>query len=111
MTKDNLNKIICAVNDRKPSECTEIGHVRAEIDNIDQVIITLLGKRFEYVREVVKYKERTAEGVVANGRREQVLRERRALAIENGLDPDVIEKMYADLVQYFIDEEMKIMNL
>lgn len=111
MTQETLQQIVSAANDRQPSECTEIGHVRAEIDSIDQAIITLLGKRFEYVKEVVKYKERTADGVVANGRREQVLRERRALAVENGLDPDVIEKMYADLVQYFISEEMKIMNL
>lgn len=111
MTQETLQQIVSAANDRQPSECKEIGHVRAEIDRIDQAIITLLGKRFEYVREVVKYKERTAEGVVANGRREQVLLERRALAVENGLDPDVIEKMYADLVQYFISEEMKIMNL
>jgi isochorismate pyruvate lyase len=36
-----------------------------------------------------------------------MLQQRRVWAEEEGLDADVIEKMYQDLVNHFIDEEMK----
>jgi isochorismate pyruvate lyase len=36
-----------------------------------------------------------------------MLQQRRVWAEEVGLSADAIEKMYRDLVSYFIDEEMK----
>jgi len=35
------------------------------------------------------------------------IQQRRAWAKEEGLNADAIEKMYQDLVNHFIDEEMK----
>ena len=35
-----------------------------------------------------------------------MLQMRRQWADEEGLDPDVVEKLYRDLVKYFISEEM-----
>ncbi len=84
--------------------------MRNEIDNIDRVVVDLLSQRFEYVKEVVKYKENTPESILASDRRKAVLECRRQWAMENGLDPDVIEEIYIRLIQYFIDEEMKIKN-
>lgn len=99
------------VTTRQPSECTNISEVRNEIDNIDRAILELLANRFEYVKEVVKYKAKTAESIVATDRRDAVLKERRQWASELGLDPDVIEGIYSSLIQYFINEEKKIINL
>jgi len=99
------------VNNKKASECKNITEVRNEIDNIDKAIIELLGKRFDYVKEVVKYKDKTSSSIEASDRRNAVLRERRVLAENAGLNPDVIEKLYADLIEYFIEEEKKIINL
>lgn len=99
------------INDRLPSECTSIAEVRHEIDNIDKVIVRLLGERFGYVKEVVKYKEKTADSIEASGRRNEALADRRKWAAEAGLDPDVIEELYDRLIRYFIEEEKKIMNL
>lgn len=100
-----------SVTNRKPSECKNIAEVRDEIDNIDNVIVTLLSERFQYVKEVVKYKEKTADGIEASDRKKAVLEKRRQWAQERGLDPNVIEEIYAKLIQYFISEEKKIMNL
>lgn len=98
-------------NKRKlPQECTNITEVRTEIDNIDADIIKLLSARFEYVREVVKYKEKTASGIEASDRRAAVINSRRKWAEEAGLNPDVIESIYNTLIEYFIVEEKKIMN-
>lgn len=99
------------VTNKKPSECTNITEVRNEIDNIDKVIVTLLSERFQYVKEVVKYKANTPDSIVASDRRNAVLAQRRQWAQELGLDPDVIEEIYTRLIQYFISEEMKIKNL
>lgn len=94
-----------------PHECVNIDEVRNEIDAVDYEILKLFGLRFKYVKEVVKYKEKTAESIVANDRREAVIAKRREWALENELDPDVIEKMYRELIQHFINEEMKIVKI
>ncbi len=85
--------------------------VRHEIDLIDREIVQLLSTRSSYVHEVVKYKDKTHEGIEADKRRTDVLRTRRQWAEEAGLDPDVIEEIYVRLVQYFIDEEKKLVSL
>ncbi|MDD5375845.1 hypothetical protein [Acidithiobacillus sp.] len=36
-----------------------------------------------------------------------MLQQRRLWAQEQGLSPDAIEKLYSDLVNHFIEEEMK----
>lgn len=96
---------------RQPQECTDITQVRDEIDRIDSDIIQLLSTRFGYVREVVKYKENTHQGIEANDRRAAVINSRRQWAQEAGISPDVIEGIYNTLIDYFIQEEKKLMQL
>ncbi len=92
-----------------PEECRTIEDVRAEIDNLDQQIISLLGKRFLYVKEIVRFKSNSEE-IKAVERFDAVIRSRRELAIRNNLSPDIIEKMYRLLIGYFIEEEHNILN-
>lgn len=99
------------ITTKRPTECTNIHEVRTEIDNIDHTIIRLLSHRFEYVKEVVKYKDSTPSSIEASARRTAVIESRRQWAEENGLSPDVIEDMYNTLIQYFISEEMKIKKI
>ena len=67
----------------------------------------LLGRRFQYVKKIVKFKDKNEESIVARERREAVIRSRRKLAVENGLDPDVVEQLYRNLISHFIEEELK----
>lgn len=91
---------------KQPEECSDIQDIRAEIDRIDRQIIAAVGQRFEYVKAASKFK--TSEtSVKAPERLKSMLRERRNWAQEQGLNPDVIEKLYQDLVDYFIAEELK----
>ncbi len=96
------------INEKTPQDCTCIEDVRHEIDNIDKVIIRLLSQRFEYVKEVVKYKSNDSASIEASDRRREMLSHRRQWAEENGLSADVIEHIYDTLVAYFIEEEKKI---
>lgn len=93
-----------------PHECSDITELRNEIDSIDRKIVSLLSTRFGYVREVVKYKENTDIGIEASERRAEVITSRRQWAEENGLNPDVIENIYNALIDYFIEEEKRLLQ-
>ena len=92
-------------NNVEPENCTGMEDIRVEIDKMDRDIIAILGKRFEYVKSAAKFK--TSEtSVRAPERFKSMLEQRRTWASSEGLSPDAIEKMYRDLVNHFIKEEM-----
>lgn len=95
---------------KKPKDCFTIDEIRKEIDAIDEQIIGLLGERFQYVKEIVRFKK-DEEDVLARRRYEEVIDIRRNWAIEEGLNPDVIEKVYHMLMQYFIEEQKRILKI
>ncbi|MDP4202074.1 MAG: chorismate mutase [Bacteroidota bacterium] len=92
-----------------PSECASKEDIRSQIDAIDREIITLFSQRFQYVKEIVKFKT-DAAGVVAEDRRNEVIRVRGEWAQELGLDKEAFEQVYAILIEYFIKEEMKLLK-
>jgi isochorismate pyruvate lyase len=90
---------------REAIDCKDMSEIRTEIDALDRTIVHLIGRRYNYVKAAAKFK--TSEtSVKAPERFKSMLVERREWAIEEGLNPDAIEKMYSDLVKHFITEEM-----
>lgn len=94
------------INPLQPAECEGMEDIRREIDALDHAVIKLLGKRFQYVLAASKFKT-SATSVRAPERFKAMLAIRREWAEAEGLSPDAIEKMYSDLVNHFIAEEMK----
>jgi len=90
----------------EPEACSGMEDIRREIDCIDRVVISQLGKRFKYVLAASKFKTNETS-VRAPDRFKSMLEKRREWAQAEGLNPDAIEKLYADLVNHFIEEEMK----
>ena len=91
---------------KSPDECANIHEVREEIDIIDREVIEALSKRFQYVIAAARFK--TSEASVRSPERFQaMLQQRREWAQESGLNPDVVENIYRDLVNYYIEEELK----
>ena len=91
---------------KNPDECANIQEVREEIDIIDREVIDALSKRFQYVIAAARFK--TSEASVRSPDRfEAMLQQRREWAQESGLNPDVVENVYRDLVNYYIEEELK----
>lgn len=89
-----------------PDQCESMAEIRAAIDAIDRQVIGLLGQRFAYVKAAARFK--TSEtSVRAPERVQSLLQQRRVWAEEEGLDPDLIETLYQNLVDHFIAEEMK----
>jgi isochorismate pyruvate lyase len=91
---------------KNPDECANIHEVREEIDIIDREVIDALSKRFQYVIAAARFKTSEAS-VRAPDRFQAMLEQRREWALESGLNPDVVEKLYRDLVNHFIEEELK----
>jgi isochorismate pyruvate lyase len=94
------------LNQIQPANCAGMEDIRREIDALDQAVITLLGKRFQYVLAASKFKT-SAASVQASERFASMLVARRDWATEAGPSPDAIEKMFRDLVTHFIAEEMR----
>jgi isochorismate pyruvate lyase len=90
---------------KTPEQCENIAEIRAEIDRIDHDIVTALGERLKYVRAASQFKTSEAS-VRAVERVRNLLEQRRAWALEEGLDPEVVEKMYRDLLSFFIEAEL-----
>lgn len=88
-----------------PEDCASLAEIRAEIDRIDQGIIAAIGKRRHYVLAAAKFKT-SATTVAAPERFAAMLQTRRQWAEQEGLNPDVIEKLYRDLVNHFTAEEL-----
>ncbi len=95
---------------KKAVDCSNIEEIREQIDLIDNKIIEAIALRFEFVKEVVKYKKPNADSIKALDRYNLVIAKRREWAQEKGLDADVIEKVYKTLIDYFIAQEMKIIT-
>jgi isochorismate pyruvate lyase len=91
-----------------PENCENIQEIRGVIDNIDKEIIRLIGQRLNYVKEIVKFKNKDRNSIVAKERYDEVIENRRMLAVENGLNPDLIENIYKSLIAHFINKEIEI---
>jgi isochorismate pyruvate lyase len=94
---------------KKPQDCKNIAEIRESIDDIDKQIIELIGKRYQYVKEIVKFKKNQVD-VEAKPRYEEVLKIRREWAQNEGLSADVVESMYKTMIQYFIEEQMRLLQ-
>ena len=93
-----------------PNECTNIEEIRNSIDVIDEEILKLLGERYKFVKEIIKFKEPTKDSIIAKKRYKEVIAKRREWAERVGLSPDIIEEIYKILINYFIKEELTIIN-
>jgi len=89
---------------KAPDDCQSLREVRTEIDRIDREILALLGRRAGYVHAAARFKE-SEQAVEAPDRQADVFRTRRDWAVEEDLDPDFVERLYRELIAYFIERE------
>lgn len=82
-------------------ECANLAEVRDNIDRLDRRIVPLLAERSDYVRQAARFKQ-TKAAVVDIDRIEQIILKVRHLAIEEGADPDLIERIYRSMIDAFI---------
>ena len=94
---------------KQPGDCTSKEEIRKEIDKIDREIIHLFAKRYEYVHEIVRFKE-DEEGIIAQERKDQVIIQRGRWARNLGLDAETFENIYRILIDSNIRKELEILK-
>jgi len=80
--------------------------IRHEIDSIDAEIIDLLSKRSYLVTEAGKTKKAKNE-VRDKDRVEQVIGKIKLKARKAGMDPNIAESIYRNIINCFVQKEMK----
>jgi isochorismate pyruvate lyase len=80
--------------------------VRARIDAIDEQIVRLLAARQILVKEAAQYKT-DQQAVRAPDRRVAMMVRRRELAIQEGVSPEVVRRVYEAMIDAFIDLELQ----
>jgi isochorismate pyruvate lyase len=80
--------------------CASLDEVRSNIDRIDKTIVPLLAERAAYVAEAAKFKS-SQSTVVDVSRVERIIARVRAMAEENGADPDLIERLYRGMIETY----------
>lgn len=79
---------------------------RDKIDQIDVALIELIASRQFYVDQAMRHKQ-TVEDVQSPHRVKEVIEKVRALAVQYAVDPDMVERLYHDMIQHFIQRELK----
>lgn len=88
------------------STCNSLAEVRQQIDQIDQALIELIAARQHYVDQAVQFKSSRAE-VPAPQRVEQVIAQVRQHAVHYAADAELVEKLYRQMIQHFIERELQ----
>ena len=89
--------------------CNTLDEVRVNIDRIDSAIISLIAERGEYVAQAAAFKK-SEDGVRDTSRVEKVIQKVRDKATTLGADPDMVEKIYRQMIASFIQKEMAEFN-
>ncbi|AXY58676.1 chorismate mutase [Acinetobacter sp. WCHAc010052] len=90
----------------KKEKCESLEQVRAHIDAIDRELIELLSARQFYVDQAVRFKK-TVDDVQSPERVQQVIDKVRQQATEQNLSPELVEKIYREMIQHFIQRELR----
>jgi len=86
-------------------DCATLEEVRSSIDQVDREIVALLAARRHYALQAARFKK-AADGVKDPRREEQVVANVRALAEQDGIEPDLVETLYRDMIAGFVRVEL-----
>lgn len=90
-------------------QCNSLDEVRENIDRIDDEIIKLIAERGNYVAQASAFKK-DEKDVKAPKRVEAVIAKVKNKAIIYGVDPDLAEVLYKEMISHFINMELNEFN-
>lgn len=88
-------------------QCSSLDEVRENIDHLDREIVRLLCERAHFVYQAARFKGKKSEVVVPE-RIEAIIAKVRHNTLEDGSDPDLMERIYRAMIDAFIWHETKV---
>jgi isochorismate pyruvate lyase len=85
----------------------QLAAVRVAVDEVDEQIVALIGRRERLIRIAGTLKADSAE-VRAPGRVERVLEHVKATAEQKEVDTDIVEQTYRAMIEAFIKLELDV---
>lgn len=89
-----------------PADCQSMTDVRAGVDHVDRQIVALLQRRFGYMDAAARIKPER-EAVRDEWRKADVKAKVKAEAERLGVDPDLLDRLYEDLIETSIAHELR----
>ncbi|MCD9148408.1 chorismate mutase [Pseudophaeobacter flagellatus] len=90
--------------------CADMSELRSQIDDLDKILVELLAKRAGYIDRAVELKTQNGWPARIPARVEEVVANARAKAGQAGLDPDLIESLWRQLVEWSIAREACVIH-
>lgn len=94
-----------------PSDCPDMPVLRTQIDALDRELVHLLRRRAGYIDRAIEIKSEAGLPARIPDRVEDVVTKVRATAIEEDLDPDLIEILWRQLIDWSIAREAQQIDL
>jgi len=78
----------------------ELEVLRQKIDKTDSMLVKILAKRMNYIPAVARYKKKHNLPRYQKSREKEIIRKRRSQAIENRVNPDLVEEIMKVIIKY-----------
>ena len=86
-------------------KCNSLEEVRTEIDNLDAKLVELISQRSHLIRQAASFKNSVDE-VKADDRIEFILQRVRHLAIEKGINPNMLSELFTIMINEMVETEI-----
>jgi len=93
-----------------PQDCSDMPELRRQIDELDEMLVELLTKRAGYIDRAIELKSQNGWPARIPARVEEVIANARTKAGQAGLDPDLIEGLWRQLVEWSIMREARVIH-
>lgn len=108
---DVLNYILSMLIIRDQHSTTEsIRQLRQQIDELDNQLMSLLAKRMRVCREIGQYKKEHNMTVLQSGRYSEILEKRGAQGEACGLSPECVAKIFEQIHEESVRQQLEIVN-
>lgn len=89
----------------KTVECKNLEELRGYIDQLDDQIVELIAARNAYVKQAAQFKHSIDE-IKGKERMEAVMDRVRMKAMEFGVSPNLLTKLYATMIDEMVEAEI-----
>jgi chorismate mutase len=111
VTPEVLDYILSLLVIRKETQTTENLHeLRKQIDECDNNLMQELAKRMRVAKEIGTYKKEHNMTVLQAGRYNEILDKYAAQAVQCGMDPDFITKVFEAIHEESVRQQIEIIN-